>query len=107
MKNLSMLVMLLLGMVAKNNMAYPVPTMGSCVQSSTPGTITVLYCGVYPNPNRVVVYSCDTNDTPPVTTTPPCQCPMEDPIDVYIPNHCEAIDEIEVEVNISEHNQLP
>jgi hypothetical protein len=32
---------------------------------------------------------------------------MEDPIDVYIPNHCEAIDEIEVEVNISEHNQLP
>jgi hypothetical protein len=85
-------------------MAGPITMMGSCVQSSTPGTITVLYCGY---PNRVVVYSCDTNDTPPVTTNPTCQCPMQDPIDVYIPSHCEVVDEIEVEINTTNHNQYP
>lgn len=94
MKNFSILIMLVIGLLTKNSIATATPVMGSCVKESTPGTITVLYCGY---PNRLVVYSCDPNDTPPQTTpVSACQCPMEDPISVYIPSHCDVVDEIEI-----------
>lgn len=95
MKKWSIIIMITIGVVFSGVVtADPIPTMGSCIQTSDPqsGTITVLYCGP---PNTISVFVCDPNDTPPVT--PNCACPMEDPISVYIPLHCEQVDEVTID----------